>query len=91
VQMRRETEALRTSAGRAGPQDLETLLAAAATAWPADRGPVDALSFEPGRLTVSATGWSATQIEQFRSQLRSEGWRLDADQGRLTLSRGSKT
>jgi len=91
VQMRRETEALRSSAGRAGPQDLETLLAAAATAWPADRGPVDALSFEPGRLTVSASGWSAAQIEQFRSQLRSEGWRLDADQGRLTLSRATNT
>ena len=87
VQMQRETESLRASAGRAGEQDLETLLAAAATAWPAERGPVDALSFEPGRLVLSATGWSEPQIAQFRSQLKSEGWQLDHNDGRMTLSR----
>ena len=87
LQMQRETELLRASAGRAGDQDLEALLAAAATAWPADRGPVDALSFEPGRLIVSAAGWSEAQIAQFRSQLHSGGWQLDSAEGRLTLSR----
>lgn len=90
VQMRRETEVLRASAGRAGEQDLESLLAAAATAWPADRGPVDALSFEPGRLVLSASGWSEPQIQQFRSQLRSEGWQLDTSEGRMTLSRAPR-
>lgn len=87
LQMRRETELLRASAGRPGEQDLELLLAAAATAWPADRGPVDALSFETGRLLVSANGWSNEQIEQFRQQLASEGWRLDVADGRLGISR----
>lgn len=90
VQMRRETEMLRASAGRAGEQDLESLLAAAATAWPADRGPVDALSFETGRLVLSANGWSEPQIQQFRSQLRSEGWLLDTSEGRMTLSRAPR-
>lgn len=87
VQMRRETDALRASAGRAGEQDLEVLLAAAATAWPADRGPLEGLTFEPGRLTLSSNGWSDAQIQQFRSQLRSEGWQLDASAGSMVVSR----
>lgn len=87
LQMQRETELLRASAGRAGDQDLEALLAAAANAWPADRGPADALSFEPGRLSLSAIGWSEAQIAQFRSQLQSSGWQLSNAEGRLTLRR----
>lgn len=87
VQMQHETDVLRASAGRAGDADLETLLAAAATAWPVDRGPVDALSFETGRLVLSANGWSNTQIEAFRSQLQSEGWQLEVKDARMTLSR----
>ena len=87
VQMRRETDTLRATAGRAGPQDLETLLAAAAGAWPQDRGPVDAMSFEAGRLVMSAAGWSDDQIQRLRSQLRSEGWQLDSRDGQLTLQR----
>jgi len=87
LQMQRETESLRASAGRPGDQDLEALLAAAANAWPAERGPAEALSFEPGRLILPATGWSEAQIAQFRSQLQSEGWQLDSAEDRLTLSR----
>jgi len=90
TQMQRETETLRASAGRAGDGDLETLLAAAATAWPADRGPVDALSFESGRLVLSANGWSNPQIENFRTQLQSEGWQLDIKDARMTLSRPAR-
>lgn len=87
LQMRREADLLRAAAGRAGEQDLEALLAAAATAWPADRGPTDALSFETGRLSFPAIGWSEPQIEQFRQQLSSEGWQLEIADGRLALSR----
>lgn len=87
VQMQKELDLLRASAGSVGEQDLEALLAAAATAWPADRPPTDALAFESGRLTVSAAGWSAAQIDQLRSQLQSEGWRLEASEGKLTISR----
>ncbi|MDC8785458.1 type II secretion system protein GspL [Roseateles koreensis] len=87
TQMRRETDGLRAMAGRPGAHDLESLLSAAATAWPADRGPMDSLSFEPGRLVLSAVGWSEAQIQEFRSRLRSEGWMLDASEGKLTLSR----
>lgn len=91
VQMQRETDMLRGLAGRSSDQDLEILLAAAAAAWPAERGPVDALSFEAGRLVLSANGWSDAHIQQFRSQLNSEGWQLDAGEGRLTLSRAQSS
>ena len=89
VQMQKQLDLLRASAGSVGEQDLEALLAAAATAWPADRPPTEALAFEPGRLTVSAQGWAPNQIDNFRNQLRSEGWQLDASEGKLTISRAS--
>jgi len=85
--MQREIDGLRALAGRSGDKDFETLLAAAATAWPQDRGPLDSLSFEAGRLQLSSAGWSEAQIQQFRSQLRSEGWQLESGEGQLTLSR----
>lgn len=89
VQMQRNLDLLRASAGSVGQQDLEALLAAAALAWPTDRSPAEALAFEPGRLTIAAQGWSPPQIDNFRTQLRSEGWQLDASEGKLTLSRAS--
>ena len=85
--MQRETQALRTLAGKPGDADLEPMLQAAASAWPADRPPVESIRFEPGRLTLSANGWSDAQIAQFRSLLRPNGWSVEAAEGRLTLSR----
>jgi general secretion pathway protein L len=38
---------------------------------------------------VSAQGWSPAQIDTFRNQLRSEGWQLDASDGKLTISRAN--
>jgi len=89
VQMQKQLDLMRVGAGSVGQQDLEALLGAAAAAWPADRPPAEALAFEPGRLTVSAQGWSQPQIDNFRSQLQSDGWLLDASEGKLTLSRAS--
>ncbi|KQY89062.1 type II secretion system protein GspL [Pelomonas sp. Root1444] len=89
VQMQKQLDLLRASAGSVGEQDLEALLGAAATAWPSDRPPAEALAFEPGRLTVSAQGWSQPQVDNFRTQLQSDGWRLDASEGKLTVSRAS--
>jgi general secretion pathway protein L len=85
--MQRETQALRTLAGKPGDTDLETMLQAAASAWPADRPPVDSVRFEPGKLTLSAAGWSDAQISQFRSLLGPGGWAVESSQGKLTLSR----
>ena len=85
--MQRESQALRTLAGKPGDADLETMLQAAASAWPNERPPVDTVRFEPGRLTLSATGWSEPQVAQFRSLLRTAGWNVEASEGKLTLSR----
>ena len=85
--LQREAQALRTLAGKPGDTDLEPMLQAAASAWPVDRPAVDSLRFEPGRLTLSAPGWSAPQIDQFRSVLRPAGWQVEASEGRLVLSR----
>jgi general secretion pathway protein L len=87
LQMRRETEVLRAAAGRAGDSDLEALLGAAASAWPDGQGPVQALRFEPGRLTLSAPGWSEQQVKQFRDRLRPGGWAVESAEGSVSLSR----
>jgi general secretion pathway protein L len=89
IQMQKQLDLLRISAGSIGEQDLEALLGAAASAWPADRPPADALSFEPGRLTLPAQGWSQPQIDNFRAQLQSAGWQLDASEGKLTVGRAA--
>ena len=89
VQMRRETEALRAAAGKAGDTDLEPMLQAAASAWPSNRPAVDSLRYEPGRLTLAASGFSNEEIEQFRARLQPAGWRVDTAEGRLVLSRAA--
>jgi len=85
--MARETQALRAAAGKPGETDFETMLQAAASAWPEGRAPAENLRFEPGKLTLSAAGWSPDQIEHFRSLLRPAGWQVDSAEGRLTMSR----
>jgi general secretion pathway protein L len=87
VQMQRELQSLRTLAGKPGDADLEPSLQAAATAWPADRPPVDNFQYKDGRLSLAAAGWSDAQLEQFRSRLTPAGWRVESAEGRLTLSR----
>ena len=89
AQMQRETENLRAAAGKPGDNDLEALLQAAASAWPSDKPPVEMLRFEPGRLTMAATGWTPEQLSQFRAQLRPAGWQVELQEGRLTLSRAA--
>lgn len=84
--MQRETLALRTLAGKPGDSDLEPMLQAAASAWPAER-PVENFRFEPGKLSLAANGWTDAQIENFRNQLKPGGWQVDANEGRLVLTR----
>ncbi len=87
LQMQRETDTLRAAAGKPGETDLEPMLQAAAGAWPGGRPQVDTLRYEPGKLTLSATGWDPSEIEQFRNQLRPSGWQVEAIDGRVTVSR----
>lgn len=89
LQMQRETETLRVAAGKPGEGDLEALLSAAASAWPAGQAPVQGLRFEPGQLTLAAPGWSDDQVRAFRERLRPGGWVAEYSQGRLTINRAA--
>jgi general secretion pathway protein L len=91
LQMQRETEALRSAAGRPGENDLEMLLAAAAAAWPEGQGPVQTLRFEPGKLTLAVPGWSEQQLTQFRDRLTLGGWAVESGQGSVSLRRAAAT
>ncbi|HET7793221.1 MAG TPA: type II secretion system protein GspL [Rhizobacter sp.] len=87
LQMQRETDTLRAAAGKPGDTDLEPMLLAAASAWPGDRPPVDALRYEPGKLSLSAPGWEPAQVDQFRNQLRPSGWQVEAINGNVVVTR----
>lgn len=87
LQMQRELGLLRAQAGELGEQDLETLIAVLASHWPEARGPVEALNFETGQLSLPRAGWSDEQIEQLRRQLASEQWELVQEQDRLIVKR----
>ena len=91
LQMQREVDSLRTLAGKPSEVDLEPQLQAAAAAWPSGQPPVTSLSFQLGRLTLAAAGWSDAETDRFRSQLRSAGWQVDASQGRLVMTRAGQS
>ncbi len=86
VQMRRETEALRMAAGRAGEGDLEALLQVAASAWPPNV-PVQAFQYDSGTLALMLAGWSTPQIEQFRATLQGAGVPVEVADGRVVIGR----
>jgi general secretion pathway protein L len=85
LQMQRETAALRSAAGVPGDDDFETLLAAAAAAWPDGQPPAAQMRFEPGRLSLPGAGWPAPQVDALRQRLASLGWGLDQSDGRLVI------
>jgi general secretion pathway protein L len=88
VQMQRETEQLRSKAGKPGDTDLEPMLQAVASAWPAGRT-LEALKFEPGQLTVSVEGWPDEQIDQLRARLQPAGWQVSRDGSQLAVRRAA--
>jgi general secretion pathway protein L len=89
AQMARETARLRAAAGRPGEADLETLLTAAAGAWPQEQGPAQDLRFEPGRLILTIGAWSPAEVEQFRQGLRPAGYAADPEPGRIVVRRAA--
>lgn len=90
VQMQRETDALRSAAGRATDTDLEPLLAVAATAWPDGQGPLAAVRFESGRLSLSTPGWGLPQQQQFAERVRAAGYRAEAQGNSMVLTAGDR-
>jgi general secretion pathway protein L len=91
LQMQRETERLRTAAGRAGDSDIEALMGAAASAWPDGVGPAQTLRFENNRLTLTAPGFADPQMLQFRDRLRGLGFAVELTEGRMVISRAAST
>ncbi|AKJ31481.1 type II secretion system protein GspL [Caldimonas brevitalea] len=88
AQMQREAELMRMQAGKPGDTDLEPMLQAAASAWPAGR-PLEGLRYEQGRLTLSSPGLSDEDIATFQASLQPAGWAVDRDGSRLTLRRAA--
>jgi general secretion pathway protein L len=89
AQMQRETDALRTAAGKAGDADLETVLGVVAAAWPDGQAPLATLKFDNGRLSFAAGGWPEAQLAQLRGQLAAGGWDVASNNGVLTVSRSN--
>lgn len=87
-QMQTETARLRHAAGEAGEADLETALAALASAWP-EGLKAEALSYENRQLRIDATGLRPPAIELLRASLAPAGWQLDGEAGRLALRRAA--
>jgi general secretion pathway protein L len=86
-QAQQQIDLLRAAAGRPGDADIETLLQAAESAWPQGHPPIETLKFEPGHLTLPATGWTPQEIERFTTQLRAANVDVRPDAGKLLLSR----
>jgi general secretion pathway protein L len=91
VQMQRETDTLRALSGRLGEGDLETVLGAMASAWPDGRAPLDSLSFAPGKLSMSSSGWTDEQLMQFQTSLKPAGWVVEKGTGVVTVSRAKNS
>ncbi|HYR26157.1 MAG TPA: type II secretion system protein GspL, partial [Aquabacterium sp.] len=91
VQMQRETDALRAQAGQPGDSDLETLMAAVASAWPVGR-PTGLLLYDGSMLTVTPpAGWGMADLEQLRAQLSASGFQVEGGaDGRLTVRRAPR-
>ena len=86
-QAQQQLDQLRAAAGRPGDGDIETLLQAAESAWPQGHPPIETLKFEPGHLTLPASGWTPQEIERFTTQLRAANVDVRPDSGKLQLSR----
>ncbi|MFM2119228.1 MAG: hypothetical protein RL722_696 [Pseudomonadota bacterium] len=87
LQMARENEGLRAAAGKAGDADLETLMAAVASVWPANT-PIQTLSFENGRLTLGTSDLRGPAAEAVASRLRPAGWQIEPGEGSLAIAKG---
>lgn len=88
LQMQRETAALRSAAGVPGDDDFETMLAAAAAAWPDSQPPAAQLRFEPGRLSLPGAGWAPPQVDALRQRLQALGWTLEQVEAELVIRKG---
>ena len=86
AQAQKEIDGLRAAAGHPGDGDIETLLQAAESAWPQNHSPIENLRYEPGKLTLPATGWTPQEIQSFTRQMRTINVDVQSGTGKLQLS-----
>jgi hypothetical protein len=86
--MRREAEAQMQAAGEPGAEDLETVLALTALAWPQGAPPAWAIQQEGRNFILKVQNWTPAQTWQFQQALRSQGWDANEQAGVMRLSRG---
>lgn len=87
LQMQRELDQLRASAGVSGTRDLEVMLQAAASGWPA-QAELKGLRFEPGTLQIESAPLTDDQLAAWRAALSPSGWRVDGNGGNYTITSG---
>ena len=85
VQMEREVASLRQLAGVASSRDLESQLAALASALPPQRSPT-ALQYASGELRVSGLGLSEDESRAVAAALRSQGFGVTPQGGTLVVT-----
>ncbi|MGE5452905.1 MAG: type II secretion system protein GspL [Acidobacteriota bacterium] len=92
AQMQKETDLLRAAAGQVGDNDLESLMAAAATVWPPNQ-PSALIQYDGVALSLAQPpSWSPADIEQIRERLSASGIQLEASgDGRLVLRRAARS
>lgn len=90
LQMERQVRALRTAAGLPGPSDLDTLLAAAAAAWPPDGPAPAAVQYDGTTLTVQAPGLAPERLSRVAEALRAAGWSTTVQGARLEIRADSR-
>ncbi len=90
LQMQRETDLLRASAGRASPTDLEPLLAAADAAWPDGLPPLQALRYTDGKLSLTPGGWAEPEQTVFAQRVRAAGFRAEGQADTVVLTPGDR-
>lgn len=91
LQMQRENERLLAAAGKPGGTDFETLLAAAAVAWPEGMAAAQSLRFENGQLQLSVPGAGEAQAAALRERLRGQGLEARLQDNRVVVQRASNT
>ncbi len=85
VQMRRATDALRGASGQAGPNDLEFLMRAVASAWQGDN-PAKGLLYDGTSLEVGVPDfWSEPELNAFADRLRQMGYRVERNERLLRV------
>lgn len=79
LQMQRETDLARARSGVVGRHDFEALMGVISAAWPADAPPgaLSSLSYDSSALTVTVSGWSASQQQALAASVQAQGWRAE--------------